>query len=277
MAALSTATPWEPAPNLTEPTVFGPAYAAMYANDLHAPGSVDRVIWDRMVLVCERTTAKLYEAPSSSAYRAGSRPGLEARVAFLPRVQENAEAFLDALGTWFAETAARDETPIDEAVFGGTEEQIVERVTDLVRRPRPGGVCFMPGSWPPGTTRHRRQHQSRLQRTRTDRSFPLRGMGSPLPHHRRDLPPQRGPASQCCRSAGRPGPGPSLAHQRGGAPYTFPEQFATAAIATYAVADADSYDYTTSGVNAYYRSILAQAAKGWPGGLRWLHGEDAHK
>ena len=42
----------------------------------------------------------------------------------------------------------------------------------------------------------------------------------------------------------------------------------------YFVWEADQYDFTVSALNAYTRSILEQSARGWPGGLRWLHGED---
>lgn len=34
------------------------------------------------------------------------------------------------------------------------------------------------------------------------------------------------------------------------------------------------YDYTVSGVNRYYGQVLDMAERGWPGGLRWLRGED---
>jgi hypothetical protein len=63
--------------------------------------------------------------------------------------------------------------------------------------------------------------------------------------------------------------------EAGGGFYSQPEQFRAAAIANYSVADRDGYDYTVSGVNDTYRSILTESARGWPGGLRWLHGEDA--
>jgi len=29
-----------------------------------------------------------------------------------------------------------------------------------------------------------------------------------------------------------------------------------------------------SGINAHYRAILEMSRKGWPGGLRWLFGEE---
>ncbi len=37
---------------------------------------------------------------------------------------------------------------------------------------------------------------------------------------------------------------------------------------------ASTYDFVESTANAYYLSILSQSSAGWPGGLRWLHGED---
>ncbi|MHC4713439.1 MAG: hypothetical protein ACYTAN_09250 [Planctomycetota bacterium] len=64
------------------------------------------------------------------------------------------------------------------------------------------------------------------------------------------------------------------AHAREGALYTKAEQFRAAAIVNYFVQGSARYDYTTSGLNDYYRSILEMADAGWPGGLRWLHGED---
>ena len=59
-----------------------------------------------------------------------------------------------------------------------------------------------------------------------------------------------------------------------GASFTDPAQFRGAAVTNYYVEDAPQHDYTVSRPNAYYRSILSMAAQGWPGGLRWLHGEN---
>ena len=56
--------------------------------------------------------------------------------------------------------------------------------------------------------------------------------------------------------------------------YSSAAQFRGAAIVNYFVWEADQYDFTVSALNAYTRSILEQSVRGWPGGLRWLHGED---
>ena len=51
-------------------------------------------------------------------------------------------------------------------------------------------------------------------------------------------------------------------------------QFRGATIANYFVWESGAYNYAISQLNDYYRSILSMANRGWPGGLRWLHGED---
>ena len=51
-------------------------------------------------------------------------------------------------------------------------------------------------------------------------------------------------------------------------------EFKGVAISNYFVSDREDYDYAVSSLNGYCRSILELSSKGWPGGLRWLHGED---
>jgi hypothetical protein len=60
------------------------------------------------------------------------------------------------------------------------------------------------------------------------------------------------------------------------ASYTSVNQFTGAAIVNDSINDCHRYKYTVSGINDYYRSILEMANKDWPGGLRWLHGEDTY-
>jgi hypothetical protein len=64
-------------------------------------------------------------------------------------------------------------------------------------------------------------------------------------------------------------------HRRGEeTPYTTREQFRGVAISSHDV-DADArLPSPVVPPNAYTRSILAEGERGWPGGLRWLHGED---
>ncbi len=63
----------------------------------------------------------------------------------------------------------------------------------------------------------------------------------------------------------------------GGRPsfYANPGQFKRAAISNCFVWKWEGCDYTVSPVNSYCRPILEVSDQGWPGGLRWLHDEDA--
>ena len=72
----------------------------------------------------------------------------------------------------------------------------------------------------------------------------------------------------------RLGPALVVTHQGPGACYTTVGQFRAAGVANYFCWRSASYDYTVTGLNEYYTSILEMADRGWPGGLRWLHGEE---
>jgi transglutaminase-like putative cysteine protease len=56
--------------------------------------------------------------------------------------------------------------------------------------------------------------------------------------------------------------------------YADPGQFTGTAVSNYFVSDSPTYDFAVSGVNDYNRAVLEMSGRGWPGGLRWLHGED---
>ena len=63
-------------------------------------------------------------------------------------------------------------------------------------------------------------------------------------------------------------------HQNELAHTSTPGQFSGAAISNYLVWQSAEYNYAVSQLNGYTRSILSLANRGWPGGLRWLHGEE---
>ena len=64
-------------------------------------------------------------------------------------------------------------------------------------------------------------------------------------------------------------------HYKGEAtPYTTVSLFSGVAITNYYLYKCKNYNYSISRINEYYRSILRMSEKGWPGGLRWIHGED---
>jgi hypothetical protein len=67
-------------------------------------------------------------------------------------------------------------------------------------------------------------------------------------------------------------------HQRGDfTTCVQPSQFKDAAIVDYPIEEQTSFSYGVGRVNSYYAAILEMADQGWPGGSRWLHGEDSEK
>jgi hypothetical protein len=58
---------------------LGPAYKVMFKNDTPAPGSVDRILMEKMIRLYSETADCLYSeyTPTTSLYQRGSRPELE--------------------------------------------------------------------------------------------------------------------------------------------------------------------------------------------------------
>jgi len=52
------------------------------------------------------------------------------------------------------------------------------------------------------------------------------------------------------------------------------EQFESVGIVNYYIGDMEKYNYETSGTNEFYKKILKNSDEQWAGGLRWIHGED---
>ena len=109
---------------------FGPAYRVMLAGDAHAPRSVDRVLFQRMIRLGTATADYLYASytPTTLRYRHGSRPKLER---FLGEATSGAtapEEVVDGIARWCAVIAhADDGLSLDDLRLGGAEEAIVGR------------------------------------------------------------------------------------------------------------------------------------------------------
>jgi hypothetical protein len=255
---------------------FGRAYQMMLENDSHAPGSVDRVLMARMVRLCPETSAHLYTDYTSteSGYEPGTRPELEGHLKVATLGCTTAEERVDAIALFCAGLGARAPQDINQTVLGGTEEEIIARgsdwCTDVARV-----ACVL-------------YQVSGLAARMVYLADVLQAYsGHATVEVHRDcvwggVDPTTGvayrtadgtPAStwdlmadpdlvECHRQASR-------------SAYARPTQFARAAISNYPIGNRMQYDYTVSGVNDYYRAILEMSDNGWPGGLRWLHGEDA--
>jgi hypothetical protein len=236
------------------PGVFGPAYRAMFEAEPHPPGSVDRVLIEEMVLLGEKTRPRLYppKRPEPPRYEPGSRPGLEGLVR---------DATVAAISRFGRSLGASVPDGIEELVLGGTEEQIVARgsdwCTDVARVAC--ALCQVEGI--PARTVFLADVEAAYSGHAIVEAFHEGAWGAfdPL-------------LDVVYRSAeGRPASVFDLACGPAG-PIT--PQFRAAAIAEYPIAEASRHSYPVVEPNAYLRSILERSVRGWPGGLRWLHGED---
>ena len=259
---------------LTGPKAFGRAYRIMLDNDPHARGSADRAIVASMVRLCDETASYLYDGcPSRSAgCVAGARPALER---FLARAGTSAggpEQRVAAIAELTRGLAERSPAGGLAAMrFGGTEEQIVERGSDWCADvARVGCALYQVAGFP----------------CRMVYLFDLRAAyrGHVIVEvHRSAKWGAVDPISAVVYRTGDGAPATTwelmndagLVERHAGpvAWYTNREQFTAAGIADYHVQDAARYDYPVTGVNDYTRAVLSMADRGWPGGLRWLHGE----
>jgi transglutaminase-like putative cysteine protease len=254
---------------------FGQAYGVMLENDSHAPGSVDRVLMQEMVKLCSETSGYLYSAhtPIEVLYERGTRPKLESYVENLTAQAASDEEVVEEISQFTSRLQEKAEQDLDKVRIGGLEEEIIERgsdwCTDLARvgcvlcqivglpsrlvtlvdveKPYSGHVIievYRAGVWGAvdSTTNVVYRHASGNPAT----TWELMNDPKLIGLHWRDE----------------------------STPYTNIGQFRAAAISNYFVWQWKEYNYTVSGVNGYYRLILEMADKGWPDGLRWLHGED---
>ena len=259
---------------LTGPKAFGGAYRIMLDNDPHASGSADREIVARMIRLCDETAGYLYDGHTSRSigYAEGTRPGLERLCAEAGSPASAPEQRVAAIADFTRGLAGKSPAGGLSAMrFGGTEEQIIERGSDWCADvARVGCALYQVAGFP----------------CRMVYLFDLRAAYSGhviVEVHRSGTWGAVDPSSAVVYRTAEGAPATTwelmndagLVERHAGpeAWYTKPEQFTAAGIANYHVRDASRYDYSVTGVNDYTRAVLAMADRGWPGGLRWLHGE----
>ncbi len=250
-------------------------YRTMVEHDPHPRGSVEWRLWESMVFLGPQTAVDLYTRFSSTdvTYRPGVRPELDAAAQRIAPATRSVEDRVRAVVAFGAALGPKEPVPLDALRFGGTEEEIIARgsdwCTDVARVGAallqvagvPSRVVMLadPGRAYSGHTvveAWRGGVWGAVDPTRgvvfrSERGVPLsvwQLMQYPelLEEQGSDVPP----------GAIRPG------------------EFRWAAIANYRVGPTDAYDYSVGAINGYYRSILTMADEGWPGGVRWLFGED---
>jgi len=257
------------------PGVFGRAWQYVFEHDTHAAGSVDRVLFAGMVRICRETADCLYGrfTPTELVDTSGVSPELIRYAAEAAHGRVTSEQRVEGIVRFTAGLAdGVDEPDLDGMVVGGTEEEIIARGSDwCVNVARvacalcqlvgiPARLVYLCNSVQAycGHAIIEAHRQGTWGAVDSSTNVVYRhGDGKPATTW--DLMNE---------------PGLTGAHRRPGAAYTHPDQFKAAAVVNYFVWDRTRYDYTVSGINDYYRSILEMANRNWPGGLRWLHGED---
>ncbi len=251
---------------------LGTAYGMMLRNDCHAPGSVDRLLIDRMVRLCAQTADPLYSGhtPTKVSYRSGSRPQLEAHVLHAMKGSVSVTERIEGIACFCSGLGERAPGELDDMQVGGTEEEIIRRgsewCTDVARV---GCALYQVAG-----------HPCRLVfLADTESAY----CGHVIVEVHREAvwgAVDAGTGVVYRHANGTPATtwdlmnDPALVDAHGPAAYTRTEQFRAAAVANYFIWKSSRYDYTVTGLNDYYRSILEMSEKGWPGGLRWLHGEN---
>ncbi len=258
---------------------FGPAYRIMLEHDTHAPGSVDRVGIEHMVRLCDATAGFLYTGytPTTTRYAPGSRPTLEAVCEEIFEGVSDAEKRVRRIGRFCRRLGAKaSKGPVDEMLFGGTEEQIIARGSDWctdVSRVACGllQVSGIPSRIVFQANRHRPYSGHVIVEAWRSGTW--------------------GALDPTCNVVYRhsSGRGASVwelisdddllkSHYRNaGTMYTNPDQFRLSAVVNYSIADAARYRYDVGPLNEYSRRVLEMSLAGWPGGRRWLFGEEQGK
>ncbi len=254
---------------------FGPAYRVMLENDAHARGSVDRVLMENMVRLCTETADYLYSeyTPTETFYSKGARPQLEHYVEKILQTCDSDEKCVESIARFTGGLQGRACQDLDLLEIGGTEEEIIARGSDWCADVARVGcsLCQVAGFparivYLVDTEKAYSGHVS-MEVFRTGVWGAVDPLTDVLHRHSGGSPASTWALVNDTQLVER--------HFRGeSTPYTTPGQFRAAAISNYFLREQTAYDYTVSGINEYYRSILEMSEQGWPGGLRWLHGED---
>lgn len=255
---------------------FGPAYRYMLERDSHAPGSVDQVLAQRMVRLVPATAIYLYDeySPAEVQYTRGTRPSLERLAGEVTAGCLTQAQRVGAIARFCASLAKDAGDDLEHMIIGGTEEEIVGRGSDWCTDVARVGCVLCQLAGVPARianlfdTGAAYSGHVIIEAYRGGVWGAVDTSTSVVYRH------EDGAPATCWDLMNHP---PLIGAFRGDplASYSRPEQFRGAALVNYPLSEWRSFDYTPSGLNGYARSILEMAAKGWPGGLRWLHGEDS--
>lgn len=253
---------------------FGPAYQMMLENDLHASDSVDRILMAQMIRLYQETSEYLYTAYSliETKYQKGSRPELERYINDAIAGCKSGEDQIRGIASFCSRLSAKIEgQSLDDMLVGGTEEEIIQRGSDMCSDvARIGCAMCQIAGFPSRMvylfdTGQAYSGHAIIEIFR-DGVWGTVDTSTNVIYHYPDG--KLATTWDLMKS-------PHLIEfnrEESGGFYTTVGQFRGSAISNYFVWE--KYNYTVSKINDYYRSILEMSDKGWLDGLRWLHGEN---
>jgi hypothetical protein len=257
----------------TGKSVFGSAYNVMLNNDTHAPGSVDHKLMDTAIKLCPDTVEYLYSffTPLRVTYKKGSRIVLEQIIESIRPKDFILEQMISAVVEYTSQLYKKASVNFNDIIFGGTEESIIKRgsdwCTDLSRV-----ACIL--------------YQVVGCSSRivylfdTDHAYSGHAIIELYIYGNWGaIDPTAG--IQYMKPDGTTASVWDLMNNaelfkqiEGHTNYCNPAQFRAASVANYSISDHDQYDYSESHLNTYMKSVLEESEKGWPSGLKWIHGEE---
>ncbi|MDO9538346.1 MAG: transglutaminase domain-containing protein [Thermoplasmata archaeon] len=252
---------------------FGLAYKIMFENDSHAPGSVDRVLMENMVRLNSDTVDYLYSDYTSlkSNYVKGTKPILEQLVGKMIDEKPN-ESIIERIALFTSQLQDKCPGDLDLLMVGGIEEELIQHGTDWCTDIARVACALFQVAGVPARLVYLVNLDLPYSGHVINEVFRENKWGAvDTTTNVIYLNADNKPASLKELMDN-----PSLiTHNSNGelTPYTNIPQFKAAAITNYYIWDWQKYVYARSKVNDYYRSILEMSEKGWPDGLRWIHGE----
>jgi hypothetical protein len=255
---------------------YTPAYRTMLENDPHARRSVDRVLFESMVRLCAETASFLYSefTPIESTYVTGSRPALERIVERLGPVGRSAGRRVEAVSAYCSEVGRHAPAEIEALRFGGTEEEIIARGTDWCTDiARVACALYQVGGFPARLVYLANLKEAYSGHTIVEVFWNGAWGAVDVSTDVVYRSTARRPASAWDLMTH---PGLADRHYRDDSTYySRGDQFMGAGVANYPLNESPARDFSVSSVNPYYRTILENSGRGWPGGIRWLFGENA--
>jgi transglutaminase-like putative cysteine protease len=255
---------------------FGPAYGVMLRQDSPDPGSADRRALENMIRVCDATAEYLYSdyTPTDIRCKKGSRPGLEEALRSAGADEGEAPRRIRRIARFCRRLGARvaGQAPADVRV-GGREEEIIARGSDWcsdISRVACALCCVagIPARIVFQANPNRPYNGHVIIEAYRQGQWGAVDPTCNVVYRRADKSPA---------SVWELMNAPDLvrAHYRNeGTLYANPDQFSLSAIVNYdLVASADLHGEAAP-LSEYSLRVLEMSVAGWPGGRRWLFGEE---